>query len=156
MSRNISAVRVTCQPNMFWWIARRYYANPLMVDTEALGDYIRDVREARKMKQADLGKRVGISRPTVSALERGHLIHPKLWVLEKVAEVLEIPASELLARAGVSPQEADDQTLLWLGEHLDDRRRRILISIGHELLKDQQSPPQTAPRSGGRRAPQRP
>jgi transcriptional regulator with XRE-family HTH domain len=117
-----------------------------MVDLVALGELIRDLREARKMKQDELGRRVGMSRPNISLLERGSIKFPKIEKLKAIAEALEVPPGELFARAGISQPDAELGTLAWLAEQLDVPNRRRLIEIGHALLRVQQDPPQT----GGR------
>jgi len=109
----------------------------------ALGDYIRDAREARRprVKQQDVADAVGVSRGTITSLERGGLVNPKIDMLQKVADALDIPVGELFARAGISQPDAELGALQWLAEQLDRPNLRRLVAIGHALLREQLDQP---------------
>lgn len=115
-----------------------------MVDMEGLGYLIRDAREAKKIKQADLGKQVGISRASISLLECGRIKNPRLTLLKQLAEILEIPAVTLYEKAGVSLPDGEVGEAQWLLEELDRPNRRRLIAIGFALLQEQRGQPQKA------------
>lgn len=109
----------------------------------ALGDYIRDVREAKKprVRQVDLGDRAGLKRGTLSALERGEILNPKIDMLQAVADALDIPVAELFTRAGISQPDAELGALQWLAGQLDQPNLRRLVAIGHALLQEQLGQP---------------
>lgn len=52
-------------------------------------------RIEKGFKQCELAEKVGISRYSLSALERGKVKRPNLEVIRKISEILEIPAQEL-------------------------------------------------------------
>jgi transcriptional regulator with XRE-family HTH domain len=61
-----------------------------------LGDRVRAVRAARNMSQAELARRVGISKNAMNQIEQGHSPNPRANVIRRLAEVLMIPADYLL------------------------------------------------------------
>lgn len=62
---------------------------------ETVGDRIRRAREAAGMTQAELGRRVGVSKVAISAIESGKTKHPSAPVLFKIADELGLDAQEL-------------------------------------------------------------
>ncbi len=62
---------------------------------------IKRIREARDMTQADLAKKVGISRVHLANIESAdtskHHRSPSLATLEKIAKKLKVKVSELLS-----------------------------------------------------------
>jgi demethylmenaquinone methyltransferase/2-methoxy-6-polyprenyl-1,4-benzoquinol methylase len=56
---------------------------------------IRRWRLARGLTQAELGRRIGLSKPTISKLERGEL-HLRDVTIAKLVDALDVPANELL------------------------------------------------------------
>ena len=61
-----------------------------------LAERIIAAREAAKMSQAQLAKAIGKSRSSVHEYETG-AHEPRMAVVRKIAEVTEVPLSELLA-----------------------------------------------------------
>ena len=56
-----------------------------MANLEEFGYIVRDAREARGMNQATLGRMVGLSRASISLLERGEIKYPRIALIEKLA-----------------------------------------------------------------------
>ena len=128
------------------------------IDRLALGDFIRERREAirPRMSQLALARRIGRSRPWVTQLERGHEgVMLEAGVLQAIAEALNIPPAEILRLSGASLPDVEPGQLSWLAEQLDKRNRRLLIAIGHELLQEQQSQPQSEGPRGDRQPPRK-
>lgn len=116
------------------------------LDRLALGDFIREARESKRprMSQLALARQIGRSRPWVTQLERGHEgVMLEAGVLQAIAEALDLPPAEVLRLSGASLPDVEPGQLSWLAEQLDKRNRRLLIAIGHELLQEQQSQPQS-------------
>lgn len=65
----------------------------------ALGRAMRATREERGISQEALALKAGLHRNYYSSLERGSH-NPSHLVILKIAEALDVKASELLARAG--------------------------------------------------------
>ena len=63
----------------------------------AFGKVLREYRERKEMSQEHLAEAVGLDRSFLSMVERG-IQSPNIVVLIKIADVLEVPAAELIAR----------------------------------------------------------
>jgi transcriptional regulator with XRE-family HTH domain len=118
----------------------------------AIGQKLRQLREARKLSQSDIQKRVGLLRNYVSRIECGHII-PGVETLEKYARVLEIPmyqlfyegdspeklklpASDQADKWGFTPSEsAEFQAFVRLLARMNDRDRDILLSMAQRLAR---------------------
>lgn len=116
-----------------------------------LGDFIRDAREAKRLTQRQLGDIIGLSRASVTMIERGHTKFPKVSILQDIAHALEIDEAAIFEVAGVSqpgagihPESA--AAVQWLANQLDPQNLRRLIAIGHALLQDQLTQPEKAHR----------
>lgn len=51
-----------------------YHSVPLVYDTAELGEHARRARQAKGFHQDDLASRIGVSRMTISRLERGESV----------------------------------------------------------------------------------
>lgn len=92
------------------------------MDAIRFGLGIRALRRRRGWSQAELARRVGLSRSVVSRMERGRADRVALYTVQRVAAALD-------ARV--------DVRLLWRGEGLDrllDRRHATLVNTTLELL----------------------
>lgn len=58
---------------------------------------MREYRTRKEMSQEDLAEAAGLDRSFISLIERG-IQSPNIVVLIKIAEVLEVPAAELIAK----------------------------------------------------------
>ena len=67
---------------------------------------MRSAREGLHLTQAELARRVGISRAAIAELEAGRIQQPRAAVFARLSAVLGIPAALLLAATGVGEAEA--------------------------------------------------
>jgi transcriptional regulator with XRE-family HTH domain len=67
---------------------------------------VRSAREELHLTQAELARRVGISRAAIAELEAGRIQQPRAAVFARLSAVLGIPAALLLAATGVGEAEA--------------------------------------------------
>jgi len=67
---------------------------------------VRSARESLHLTQAELARRVGISRAAIAELEAGRIQQPRAAVFARLSAVLGIPAALLLAATGVGDAEA--------------------------------------------------
>ena len=67
---------------------------------------VRSAREDLHLTQAELARRVGISRAAIAELEAGRIQQPRAAVFARLSTVLGIPAALLLAATGVGEAEA--------------------------------------------------
>jgi transcriptional regulator with XRE-family HTH domain len=70
-----------------------------------LGEYLRTERERAGLSQRQLASRVGIHNSYLARLENGETANPAADVLQRIADVLEISSTDLLAFIGVKPPE---------------------------------------------------
>lgn len=69
-----------------------------------VGQEIRRLREARSWSQAQLAVYAGSSQPTVNQIETGKR-NPSTATLQKLAEALEVPVSELFPKVAAPPSQ---------------------------------------------------
>ena len=62
-----------------------------------LGDNIVRIRKLKEMSASDCAKKIGISRGYFHDIENNIKKNPSIEMLERIALVLEVPASELLS-----------------------------------------------------------
>ena len=62
----------------------------------SIGERVRAVRLARGLSQAELARRVKISKNAMNQIEQGTSPNPRANVMRRLAEVLEVPADYLL------------------------------------------------------------
>ncbi len=70
-----------------------------------LGEYLRAERERVGMSQRQLANRVGIHNSYMARLENGETANPAADLLQRIADVLEVSSTDLLAFIGVKPPE---------------------------------------------------
>ncbi len=63
---------------------------------ESLGDRIRTAREQRGLSQAELSRRIQISRNAMCKIERGTIPDPRASRIKAIAEVLGVTTDALL------------------------------------------------------------
>lgn len=76
-----------------------------MAEPATLGEYLRATREQVGISQRQLASRVGIHNSYLARLENGENDSPAAEVLQRIADVLEISSTDLLAFIGVKPAE---------------------------------------------------
>ncbi|WP_442802718.1 helix-turn-helix domain-containing protein [Streptomyces sp. CB01373] len=93
---------------------------------KALGRKIAFHRKRRGLSQKEFAGLLGRSEAWVSQVERGVRRIDRMTVLEKVAEVLEVPIAELAAEAPIVASVAE-------GEAPGASRLRLVLSAAHSL-----------------------
>jgi transcriptional regulator with XRE-family HTH domain len=103
---------------------------------KALGRKIAFNRKRRGLSQKEFAKLLDRSEAWVSQVERGVRRIDRMTVLEKVAEVLEVPVAELAAEAPIVASVAE-------GEPPGASRLRLVLSAAHSLkaILGQAEPP---------------
>ena len=100
------------------------------MDMNAVGRQIADLRRAKRMTQADLGERLGITFQAVSKWERGETL-PDTAILPELAAVLETTADNILS--------GGQRTVVYTKKlMMEDLRRaiRCLDDIGRLMGRD--------------------
>lgn len=122
------------------------------VRAQSLGSRIRERRLELGMSQADLAGEIGGNPGDISKIEHGRVKLPRRPKLELIAQALQLPLGELLARSGWSDvgsylseiNESDMDRLSLVGPraelaalipHLSMRDAESLLSHANYLLK---------------------
>ncbi len=88
------------------------------------GKLIRDQRIARQIRQEDLARLAGVSRTTLSQLERGKALHVQTDVLDRLLDTLEIKPA-----IGLVSQERALARLVQQGKLAQRRERHLLLIL---------------------------
>lgn len=67
------------------------------ISAKEIGIRIRQARTSKQFKQIDLERKTGIKRANISRIEKGEH-YPSLVTLEKLAEAMEVPVAQFLAK----------------------------------------------------------
>lgn len=78
-------------------VPNRAQIQPTIGAKWAFGQALREARERKGISQEQLAKMSGLDRSFISLVERG-IQSPNVVVLLKVAEVLGVPAADLIAK----------------------------------------------------------
>jgi transcriptional regulator with XRE-family HTH domain len=101
-----------------------------------------DLREQLGMTQQDLRKATGVAQATISRIERGVLPHPKLDVLRRLAEALNVTVDYLADRTeemGPSDVVSADpraQAIFRGYQELSDDQKTALVGLVQYLQKE--------------------
>lgn len=103
-----------------------------------LGENIRDIRKQKGMTQEELANRIGVVRQTVSKWEK-NLSVPDADLLQRIAQVLEVPVSALLGAKIEIEDHSNDLAvqLSRINEQLsikNTRAKRIWKAVGFVLI----------------------
>lgn len=73
-----------------------------------LQSFVGEIRRAAGLSQAELGKRIGVSRQTIVAIERG-AYNPSTLVTLRLAHVLRVPIEHLFVLTDEDIREIDER-----------------------------------------------
>jgi transcriptional regulator with XRE-family HTH domain len=103
-----------------------------------LAEYLRAERERAGISQRQLASRVGIHNSYLARLENGETAHPSADLLQRIADMLEISSTDLLAFIGVKPPEGLPELAPYLRAkyHLSDESIREMAGHMRRLASD--------------------
>lgn len=109
-----------------------------MTEGMSLGQRLKTLREQRQLSQVELARKAHLTQPALSRIEVGGVKQPRLAVLKRLAEALEIPAGYLLgemseAQAKAAPPEPMLGELIQSYERLPASERQELVDYGRFL-----------------------
>jgi len=81
-------------------MAQRGYVTAEEFHPPPIGGFVKQVREARHLSQAELARRCNLSRAYINALESGNVKEPSARTLGLLAGALEIDIMEMLEATG--------------------------------------------------------
>ena len=73
-----------------------------------LGQYLRRLRENKRLTQAELARDAEVTAPWLSRVERGH-VWPSRDLMRKLATTLDVPPKELLERSELLQEREKDE-----------------------------------------------
>lgn len=95
------------------------------------------------MSQAELARRIGLSRERVSQIERGEPKWPNVQHFNALARALDVPVTRLLKAAGADIPEGRNEDAEWLISQLDDEGLATWVRLGHALLPQHRRRPES-------------
>jgi transcriptional regulator with XRE-family HTH domain len=98
--------------------------------SKTLGNVIRDVRRAKHWRQSEMAKRLKITIPTISKIERSE-IDITIGRLQQIAKIYEVPISKLLGESIDKAYQPDLTELTHLQEQLSLRTEQYLSLQSH-------------------------
>lgn len=99
-----------------------------------IGDRLRNLREDKKLSQADIEKRSGLLRCYISRVENGYTI-PAIKTLEKLAGALEVPLYQIFydgieaPALPIVPNRKRGGNTAWAGSGKEARFLRLLNQL---------------------------
>ena len=120
-----------------------------------IGERLKEIREAKKLSQGDIEKKIGLLRCYISRVENGYTV-PSVETLEKFARALEVPLYRLFVdhdqnvqKPGIRTANSDgDHDSLWGASgktrsqlrlfakalsKMNDRDRKILFASAQQM-----------------------
>ena len=112
-----------------------------------IGDKLRELLELRNMKQAELARRIGVSATTINSIIKRNSKSMDFSVMEKIADVLEVPIEyfresnvtkkEELAPETITAPEREEIAMIFAS--LSDENQKRLLDFAQVLLVAQQA-----------------
>jgi transcriptional regulator with XRE-family HTH domain len=96
-----------------------------MPDDVGIGRQIQAVRLARNLRQQDVAARAGVSRPTVSRLERGELDGLTIGTVRAISRAMGMPSVVHLGWRGPDVEQLLDSVHAVMVEHVASRLRQL-------------------------------
>lgn len=113
-----------------------FKANTSAIKT--VGNAIAKHRKAKKMTQAQLAERMGLSNDAISRMERGKII-PSVLRLFELAEIFDCDAADLLTDGSIrAPDQARQLTKMM--SCLNQQQRSTLLEIISKMIDWQNNP----------------
>jgi transcriptional regulator with XRE-family HTH domain len=104
----------------------------------AIGEFIREQRQAGQVSLRQLARLAGVSNPYLSQIERG-LRRPSAEILQQIAKGLRISAEQLYVRAGILEFREGNQELVAaiIGDpDLGERQKQVLLDIYESFRRE--------------------
>lgn len=105
---------------------------------QTVGNAIAKQRKARKMTQAQLAEKIGLSNDAISRLERGKIV-PSVLRLFELAEIFDCDVADLLSDASIrAPDQARQLTQMMA--RLNHQQRSSLLEIVGKMIDWHKNP----------------
>lgn len=106
-----------------------------------LGEHLRAAREQAGISQRQLASRAGIHNSYLARLENGENDSPAAELLQRIADILEISSTDLMAFIGVKPPQGlpDFAPYLRAKYHLEEEAIREMAEHMRRLAQNQET-----------------
>ena len=105
-----------------------------MTEGMSLGQRLKTLREQRQLSQVELAQKAHLTQPALSRIEVGGVKQPRLAVLQRLAEALEVSVGYLLGETrGAGAKEPMVGELIQSYESLPAQGRRQLVDYARFL-----------------------
>lgn len=101
-------------------------------DMSSLGEKMAALRKAHELNMTELAELVGVTRGTISHIERGHA-KPSVEVLKKIARVFKISPGLLLDDSLNVEKLAEMSLVLSAASQLSEKNLKILLTLAESL-----------------------
>jgi transcriptional regulator with XRE-family HTH domain len=104
----------------------------------AVGEYIRDQRNAARVSLRELARTAGVSNPYLSQVERG-LRKPSAEILAAIAKGLRISAESLYEQAGILDRRSgnpDTVAAIRSDDALSERHKAVLLELYETYVRE--------------------
>jgi transcriptional regulator with XRE-family HTH domain len=109
--------------------------DPWQRQVEAFGEYVRAQRKLAKLSLRELAHLSDVSNAYLSQLERG-MHEPSIRVVKSIAAAFDLPPEELLERAGLFEEDANDapqpdriETAIRVDRRLTETQKQALLAV---------------------------
>lgn len=82
----------------------------MIINPQALGDYVKHIREHTHVRLVDISRKSGISVSYISMIEKGHVNHPSSDLLRRLASALDVSFDHLLKKCSSYKSMKDIKT----------------------------------------------
>ncbi|MEK5477556.1 helix-turn-helix transcriptional regulator [Paenibacillus sp. FSL R5-0407] len=99
----------------------------------SFGEYLRELRELKDLSLNQLAEKSGVSNAQISRIENGLRELPRPETIKKLAQGLNVPATELMEKAGYfdglnEEKKAGVKNYFQIQENLDDKLRDLVTA----------------------------
>ena len=86
------------------------------------------------LTQAELGRRIGVSRERMGQIERGRVKWPEVDIFNAIARELGVPVTTLLRAAGADIPTTRFEDVEWIATQLTEEGVELFAALGRSLL----------------------
>lgn len=102
---------------------------------ETMGDRIKRLRLSKKLTQEELGNRLGVQKSVISKYEKGRVTNMKQSMIKKMASVLDVTPTYLMALTDEETESNQDSELNAILDHAMSFDGKPMTDHDREVIK---------------------
>ncbi|WP_040468570.1 helix-turn-helix domain-containing protein [Limosilactobacillus gastricus] len=113
---------------------------------ETMGDRIKRLRLSKKLTQEELGNRLGVQKSVISKYEKGRVTNMKQSMIKKMASILDVTPTYLMALTDESDKETEsnqdselntilDHAMSFDGKPMTDHDREVIKRLAKTYME---------------------